>query len=158
MLHLYLSFLSFFIQETYAECTVTDNENGQYKISGDNCNSEISSQFNNSKTLFSIEIEGLQELPYGGFYQCTNLESVTFTNTLFNKLPEKIFYECTSLQSIQIPNNIQAIDGYAFNKCKEIGAKILYNPEKIPNSLDNYTCFAIEDLDGNKIEISYYDK
>ena len=46
----------------------------------------------------------------------------------------------------------------AFNKCKEIGAKILYKPEKIPDSLDNYTCFAIEDLDGNKIEISYYDK
>ncbi len=46
----------------------------------------------------------------------------------------------------------------AFNTCKEIGAKILYKPEKIPNSLDNYTCFAIEDLDGNKIEISYYDK
>ena len=46
----------------------------------------------------------------------------------------------------------------ALNKCKEIGAKILYKPEKISNSLDNYTCFAIEDLDGNKIEISYYDK
>lgn len=46
----------------------------------------------------------------------------------------------------------------AFNKCKKIGAKILYKPEKIPNSIDNYTCFAIEDLDGNKIEISYYDK
>ena len=45
-----------------------------------------------------------------------------------------------------------------FNKCKEIGAKILYEPEKIPNSIDNYNCFAIEDLDGNKIEISYYDK
>lgn len=45
----------------------------------------------------------------------------------------------------------------AFEKCKKIGAEILYNPEKIPNSLDNYTCFAIEDLDGNKIEISYYD-
>lgn len=45
----------------------------------------------------------------------------------------------------------------AFEKCRKIGAKILYNPEKIPNSLDNYTCFAIEDLDGNKIEISYYD-
>lgn len=46
----------------------------------------------------------------------------------------------------------------AFNKCKEIGAKILYEPLKIPNSPDNYICFAIEDLDGNKIEISYYDK
>ena len=46
----------------------------------------------------------------------------------------------------------------AFNKCKEIGAKILYEPEKLTNSPDNYTCFAIEGLDGNKIEISYYDK
>ena len=46
----------------------------------------------------------------------------------------------------------------AFNKCKEIGAKILYEPEKLTNSPDNYTCFAIEDLDENKIEISYYDK
>lgn len=45
-----------------------------------------------------------------------------------------------------------------FDLCKEIGAKILYKPEKIENSIDNYECFAIEDLDGNKIEIAYYDK
>lgn len=42
--------------------------------------------------------------------------------------------------------------------CKTIGAKILYEPESIPNSKDHYRCFAIEDLDGNKIEIAYYDK
>ena len=42
--------------------------------------------------------------------------------------------------------------------CKSIGAKILYGPEKIENSADNYKCFAIEDYDGNKIEIAYYDK
>lgn len=46
----------------------------------------------------------------------------------------------------------------AYAKCMELNAKILYEPEKIPNSLDHYECFAIEDLDGNKIEISYYDK
>ena len=46
----------------------------------------------------------------------------------------------------------------AYKKCIEIKAKILYEPEEIPNSKDNYKCFAIEDLDGNKIEISYYDK
>ena len=44
--------------------------------------------------------------------------------------------------------------GKIFNKCKEIDVKILYNTE----SLDNYTCFIIEDLDENKIENSYYDK
>ena len=45
-----------------------------------------------------------------------------------------------------------------YKKCLELKAKILYEPEAIPNSKDNYKCFAIEDLDGNKIEISYYDK
>lgn len=46
----------------------------------------------------------------------------------------------------------------ALELCKSIGAKILYEPEKIENSADNYKCFAIEDYDGNKIEIAYYDK
>lgn len=46
----------------------------------------------------------------------------------------------------------------AYEKCKNLNAKIIYEPEKLPNSLDNYECFAIEDLDGNKIEISYYDR
>ena len=42
--------------------------------------------------------------------------------------------------------------------CRNLGAKILYEPEKIENSKDNYRCFAIEDYDGNKIEIACYDK
>lgn len=46
----------------------------------------------------------------------------------------------------------------AYKRCLNLKAKILYSPEEIPNSADNYKCFAIEDLDGNKIEISYYDK
>ncbi len=46
----------------------------------------------------------------------------------------------------------------AYKTCIDLNAKILYEPEEVPNSKDNYRCFAIEDLDGNKIEISYYDK
>lgn len=46
----------------------------------------------------------------------------------------------------------------AYKKCLALKVKILYEPETIPNSKDNYKCFAIEDLDGNKIEISCYDK
>ena len=51
-------------------------------------------------------------------------------------------------------NNIEE----ALDLCKSIDANILYKVEEIPNSIDNYKCFAIEDLDGNKIEISCYDK
>ncbi len=46
----------------------------------------------------------------------------------------------------------------AYKKCLELNTKIIYEPYEIPDSIDNYKCFAIEDLDGNKIEISYYDK
>ena len=46
----------------------------------------------------------------------------------------------------------------AYKKCIELNTRILYEPEDIPNSKDHYRCFAIEDFDGNKIEISCYDK
>ena len=46
----------------------------------------------------------------------------------------------------------------AYKKCLNLNAKILYSPESVANSKDHYRCFAIEDPDGNKIEISYYDK
>ena len=46
----------------------------------------------------------------------------------------------------------------AYEECLALNAKILYEPQALPNSADNYKCFAIEDLDGNKIEISCYDK
>lgn len=46
----------------------------------------------------------------------------------------------------------------SFQTCLDLNAKILYPIEEIPNSLDHYKCFAIEDLDGNKIEVASYDK
>lgn len=46
----------------------------------------------------------------------------------------------------------------AFELCKSLDVKILYEPEELPNSKDHYKCFAIEDYDGNKIEISTYEK
>ena len=46
----------------------------------------------------------------------------------------------------------------AYEKCISLKAKILYEICDVPNSIDNYKCFAIEDLDGNKIEIAYYNK
>ena len=45
-----------------------------------------------------------------------------------------------------------------FQKCLDLNVKILYSIEEIPNSKDHYKCFAIEDLDGNKIEVASYDK
>ena len=46
----------------------------------------------------------------------------------------------------------------AYETCKKLNAKILYEPYEIPNSPDHYKCFAIEDIDGNRIEIASYDR
>ena len=46
----------------------------------------------------------------------------------------------------------------AFELCISINANIIYEPYLVQNSKDNYKCFAIEDYDGNKIEIAEYDK
>lgn len=45
-----------------------------------------------------------------------------------------------------------------YKKCLELNAKIIYEPCEIPNSPDNYKCFAMEDLGGNKIELINYCK
>ena len=46
----------------------------------------------------------------------------------------------------------------SFELCKKLGLNILYEPEILENSKDSYRCFAVEDYDGNKIEIAYYQK
>ena len=109
-------------------------------------------------------------------------KSVQFYSELLNKKPtnitgnrwadwenenNQIYFGIISIEALEnslIKGNNGVLGLYtedikkAYNKCLELNAKILYEPEKIPNSADNYECFAIEDLDGNKIEIAYYDK
>lgn len=70
--------------------------------------------------------------------------------------------EATECNLIQGNNGVLGLYTNDINKsfelCKSIGAKILYELEEVANSKDHYKCFAIEDYDGNKIEIAYYDK
>lgn len=70
--------------------------------------------------------------------------------------------EATECELIKGNNGVLGLYTDDINKslelCRNLGAKILYGPEKIENSKDNYRCFAIEDYDGNKIEIACYDK
>ena len=79
----------------------------------------------------------------------------------------KIYFGIISIEAAQcrlIKGNNGVLGLYtdnleeAYKKCLNLNAKILYSPESVANSKDHYKCFAIEDPDGNKIEISYYDK
>lgn len=46
----------------------------------------------------------------------------------------------------------------AFERAKEIGATILYEPEYVQDSPYKYICFGIQDTDGNIIEVANYEK
>lgn len=109
-------------------------------------------------------------------------KSIEFYSILLNKQPSNIIgkrwadwenennqiyfglisRESTECELIKGNNAVLGLYTDNINKslelCKSIGAKILYEPEKVANSVDNYRCFAIEDYDGNKIEIAYYNK
>ena len=44
-----------------------------------------------------------------------------------------------------------------FKRAKELGAKVIYEPRDTPDSPYEYVSFAIEDPDGNFIEIAWYE-
>lgn len=80
-------------------------------------------------------------------------------NNIYFGIISKIANECNLIKGNNGVLGLYTDDiNLSYKKCLEMGAKILYEPYVLPNSKDNYKCFAIEDLDGNKIEISYYDR
>ena len=118
---------------------------------------------------FYFVVENIEESVY--FY--TKLLDMKPTNIISNRWADwenengQIYFGIISKAAIEsnlVKGNNGVLGLYtdnienAYKRCLELKAKILYEPEAIPDSKDNYKCFAIEDLDGNKIEISYYDK
>lgn len=65
--------------------------------------------------------EGITDIGYASFRNCTNLTSVSLPNTL-TKIENFAFERCTSLTSIVIPNNVTEIDPSAFNGCTALSS------------------------------------
>lgn len=63
----------------------------------------------------------LKELPFGAFYQCSQLKKVFFSPDIqIKKLPEKSFQGCSSLENFLIPISIVSIDKDAFKNVTSI--------------------------------------
>ena len=55
------------------------------------------------------------------FYDCSNLESVTFAEgSQLTSIGERAFYGCSSLTSIDIPAGVTSIGSYAFYDCSNL--------------------------------------
>ena len=58
-------------------------------------------------------------IPNGGFSGCTNLQSITFPDSL-ESIGIKSFIRCTSLTSVTIPRNVKSVGYYAFYDCSNL--------------------------------------
>lgn len=77
------------------------------------------------------EYEGAKITSIGnrGFYNCTNLTSITIPNSV-TKIDTNAFYGCTGLASITIPDSVTTIDNNAFNGCTGLTSLNLGNGVK----------------------------
>ncbi len=67
-------------------------------------------------SLKSVTITDGNNIPYGAFYNCGNLTSISISNSVKN-IGQYAFYNCRSLSSILIPNSVKSIGKDAFNQC-----------------------------------------
>lgn len=70
----------------------------------------------------AVTIEaGVTSIGVEAFYNCTNLEEVTFAEgSQLETIGDAAFSGCKSLTSIKIPANVTSIGNYAFNNCTSL--------------------------------------
>ena len=79
-------------------------------------------------TIEKVEIWSGDFGCYGPFSNCSNLETVEFSEEIVN-IPSGLFTRCTGLKNIKIPNSVAIIGNYAFRDCTNL------TNVKIPNSV-----------------------
>ena len=86
-----------------------------------------------TKSGVGIIPEGTTEIGYAGmdmgFYDCTDLKSITIPNSV-KKIGENAFFACTGLTSITIPNSVTEIGKWAFKDCTSLTSITIGNSVK----------------------------
>ena len=90
----------------------------------------------------TIEV-GVTSIGVEAFYNCTNLEEVTFAEgSQLETIGDAAFSGCEKLPSITFPNSVTAIGNYAFYKCTWLTSI------KIPASVTSIGCYAFHSCSG----------
>ena len=111
--------------EASTNFTYEENDDGTLSVSA------VSTSISGSITIPStIDGETVTEIAKSGFYNCSEITSVTIPNTV-TTIGNMAFEKCTSLTSVTIPNTVTTIGSYAFEKCTSI--KSITIPEGVEN-------------------------
>lgn len=114
----------------------------------------------NCTNLTSINIENIQEIHDGSFYNCQKLENVIFNHKL-KKIPNNCFQYCHSISSINMENiNIEIIEQSSFDNCKnltnlKLGNKTNINELELPLSTIEIEPYAFANNNNLKTIVIY---
>ncbi|MDR2827854.1 MAG: leucine-rich repeat protein [Acholeplasmatales bacterium] len=75
-------------------------------------------------SLRTVNITGGTTIPYGAFYNCSNITSITIPSTI-TSIETKSFYNCSALTSITIPSKVTTIGNEAFRYCSSLGNVVI---------------------------------
>ena len=78
------------------------------------------SPFKNNKEIKHVVIEdGVTDIGYCAFGDCSNLKDITIADSVTN-IGKLAFKNCSSLENIIIPNSVEVINSYTFYNCNNI--------------------------------------
>ena len=84
--------------------------------------------FINNKYIRNIDLTGVTRIGGYAFESCSNLQSVTFSNSL-TFIGNYAFRYCSSLTRVEFPNSLTEIQPYAFYSCS--GLTYIYIPDSV---------------------------
>ena len=78
------------------------------------------SPFKNNKEIKHVVIEdGVTDIGYCAFGDCSNLKDITIADSVTN-IGKLAFKNCSSLENIIMPNSVEVINSYTFYNCNNI--------------------------------------
>ena len=112
--------------------------------------------FESCQKLKNVSIEGVTSIKRGTFYDCTQLESVTISNSV-KSIENGAFNYCIRMTSINIPNSVTTIEDNTFKNCYSLKSiKLPDNLKEIKSSLFS-GCSSLKSIViPSKVEFIYH--